>query len=56
MLLSKAGPPSPQDPGPGSGAGGSWAGIVSKAYFASVGMLNRPLAARVTDVWEGLPE
>ena len=36
----------------------SWAGIVSKAYFAyfaPVGMLNRPLEARVTDVWEGLP-
>jgi hypothetical protein len=31
------------------------AGIVSEAHFASVGMLNRPLEARVTDVWEGLP-
>ena len=30
-------------------------GILSKAYFASVRILNRPLVARVTDVWEGLP-
>ena len=54
-MLSRAGVPSPQDPGPGFGAGGQLAGIVSKAHFASVGMLNRPLEARVTDVWEGLP-
>ena len=47
--------PSPQNPGPGFGAGGELAGIVSKAHFASVGMLNRPLEARVNNVWEGLP-
>ena len=48
-------PPEPQDAGQALARVDRWAGILSRVYFALVGILNRPLVARVNNVFEDLP-